>query len=34
VRNGAAVASITDEEFGSFYAEKGLQRVTPGAHHR
>jgi len=32
VRNGAEVASITDEEFSNFYAEKGLQRITQGTH--
>jgi hypothetical protein len=32
VRNGAEVASITDEEFSDFYAEAGLQRITPGTH--
>jgi len=32
IRNGTDVASITDEEFRDFYTEKGLQRITPGAH--
>jgi hypothetical protein len=32
VRKGAAVASITDEEFKHLCARKGLRRVTPGTH--
>ena len=30
VRNGTEVAAITDEEFIAFYAQRGLQRITPG----
>lgn len=32
VRNGTDVGSITDEEFKDLCVQKGLQRVTPGAH--
>ena len=28
IRNGTEIASITDEEFKEFCAQKGLQRVT------
>jgi hypothetical protein len=32
LRNGTEVASITDEQFEDFCAQKGLQRITPGTH--
>jgi len=32
VRDGTAVASITDEQFADFCARQGLQRITPGIH--
>jgi hypothetical protein len=34
VRDGTEVASITDEEFSAFYAQRGLQRITPGIRYR
>ena len=32
VRDGTEVASITDEQFEDFCAQKGLQRIRPGTH--